>query len=89
MKKILPIVFLFASFYVGFAGDTAHVGQEDDKREVLFRYQIDHNSSGQGKRAAVYCLSIGEKGISCYSRGLVTLAGNGTPRRVEASGGCI
>src|ERR1700676_2637782 len=39
---------------------TARLHEEDDIREAIFRYQFEHNASGQQKRAAVYCLSIGE-----------------------------
>jgi len=41
--------------------DTARLTQENDIREAVFRYQFNHNSSIQGKSAAVYCLSVGEK----------------------------
>ena len=40
---------------------TARLTQENDIREAVFRYQFNHNSSIQGKSAAVYCLSVGEK----------------------------
>ena len=39
---------------------TARLHEEDDIREAVFRYQFERNASGQQKRAAVYCLSIGE-----------------------------
>jgi hypothetical protein len=35
--------------------------EQEDIREVAFRYQFRHNSSIQGNKAAVYCLSV-EKG---------------------------
>ena len=40
--------------------DAARFHEEDNVREAVFRYQFEHNSSGQQKRAGVYCLSIGE-----------------------------
>jgi hypothetical protein len=40
--------------------DATRLHEEDDVREAVFRYQFEHNSSGQQKRASVYCLSIGE-----------------------------
>jgi len=40
---------------------TLRLSQENDIREAVFRYQFHHNSSIQGQRAAVYCLSVGEK----------------------------
>jgi len=38
----------------------ARLHQEDEIWEAVFRYQFLNNASGQQKRAAVYCLSIGE-----------------------------
>ena len=40
-----------------------HVGsfsqrEQDDIREAVFRYQFHHNSSIQGTKVAVYCLSV-------------------------------
>jgi len=32
--------------------------QQSDIREAVFRYQFRHNSSIQGSKAAVYCLSV-------------------------------
>jgi len=49
----------FASVSVG--ADQARQLQEDDIREAVFRWQFDHNVSGQQKRAKVYFLSVGEK----------------------------
>jgi hypothetical protein len=42
-------------------GKSARVSQENDIREAVFRYQFRHNSSIQGQKAGVYCLSVGEK----------------------------
>jgi len=42
--------------------DTAtRLAQEDEIREAVFRYEFRHNSSGQGARAGVYCISVGEQ----------------------------
>jgi hypothetical protein len=38
----------------------ARLHAEEDIREAVFRYQFEHNASGQQKRASVYCLSIRE-----------------------------
>jgi len=35
--------------------------EENDIREVVFRYEFHHNASIQGQSAAVYCLSVGEE----------------------------
>ncbi len=44
----------------GTQSDATRLREEDDVREAVFRYQFERNSSGQQKRAGVYCLSIGE-----------------------------
>ena len=36
----------------------ARISEEADIREAVFRYEFANNSSIQGRRAAVYCLSI-------------------------------
>jgi hypothetical protein len=56
----LFLLYLFAS--LGFAADTTRHGAEDAIREAVFRWQFDHNISGQQQKAQVYFLSIGEKG---------------------------
>ncbi len=61
MKTVLQLLFILASVSVSIATDADRLSQESDLRETVFRYQFDHNSSGQQKRAAVYCLSVGEK----------------------------
>jgi hypothetical protein len=45
------------------ATDNDRASQEDDVREAVFRFQFDHNASGQQKTARAYCLAIltGEK----------------------------
>jgi hypothetical protein len=63
MKTILPMLLIFTSGCVSFATDAARLSQEDNIREAVFRYQFDHNASGQQKRATVYCLSVGEKHV--------------------------
>src|SRR5579864_6549397 len=40
------------------AVDTDRARQEDDIRESVFRYEFDHNASGQQKTAHLYCLQI-------------------------------
>ncbi len=61
MKTVFPMLLMFTSGCVSFATDAARLSQEDNIREAVFRYQFDHNASGQQKRATVYCLSVGEK----------------------------
>jgi hypothetical protein len=42
-------------------GSADRLSQEDDIREAVFRYQFDHNASGQQRNAQVYCLAVGDK----------------------------
>jgi hypothetical protein len=59
----LRLLFLvLTSAYFSLATDTNRIGQEDHIREVVFRYQFEHNASGQQKRAHAFCLALGEKG---------------------------
>jgi len=59
MKNIVPVLFMVMSGCVSYATDAARLNQEDSIREAVFRYQFDHNASGQQKKASVYCLSVG------------------------------
>lgn len=63
MKIMLPLLLMFTSGCLTFAADTDRLSQEEDIREAVFRHQFDHNASGQQKRAAMYCLSVGQNGI--------------------------
>ena len=55
------VAILMALAAVGSASSTDRALQEDDIREVVFRHQFDHNSSGQQKTAHSYYLALGEK----------------------------
>lgn len=55
------MLLIYACCAVSTATDGDRISQENNVREAVFRYQFQHNSSVQGQRAAVYCLSIGEK----------------------------
>ena len=57
---ILPSLALALFAYVCFPSKATRSAEEGDVREAVFRYQFEHNSSGQQKKAAVYCLSVGE-----------------------------
>ncbi len=63
IMRAAPLLFLLTIISASPAVDTDHTGQEDDIRETVFRYQFEHNASGQGKSAHAYCLAIlvGEK----------------------------
>jgi hypothetical protein len=61
MKCIAHLFLLFAFTSLGVADEKARQGQDDDIREAVFRYQFDHNASGQQKTAKVYFLGVGEK----------------------------
>ena len=61
MKIIAHFFLLFAFTSLGLAADKARDSQMDDIREAVFRYQFDHNASGQQKTAKVYFIGVGEK----------------------------
>jgi hypothetical protein len=61
MKNIASLFLLFVFASAGVAADKARQSQEDDIREAVFRWQFDHNVSGQQKKAKVYFLAVGEK----------------------------
>jgi hypothetical protein len=57
-------LFLLAVITVGFAAPVDKGQQENDIREAVFRYQFEHNVSGQKGHAHEYYLSITEVGSS-------------------------
>ncbi len=61
MKSIIHLLLLFTFTALGMASDRTRQIQEDEIRETVFRYQFDHNASGQQKRAKAYFLSICDK----------------------------
>jgi hypothetical protein len=61
--KIIAQLFLLVGFAsLGLAADKSRENQTGDIREAVFRWQFDHNASGQQKKAQVYFLEIGQKG---------------------------
>ncbi|MEJ2444831.1 MAG: hypothetical protein P8Y42_15525 [Exilibacterium sp.] len=61
MKTIASFLLLFVFSSVGFTATDALKNQEDDIRETVFRWQFEHNASGQQQKAKAYYLQIGEK----------------------------
>ncbi|MGP0019605.1 MAG: hypothetical protein ACLPHP_13620 [Candidatus Sulfotelmatobacter sp.] len=62
LARVAPLFLLVAIADSSLAGDTHRLGQEDDIREAVFRFQFDHNGSGQQKQAHAYCIAILEGG---------------------------
>ncbi|MBV10320.1 MAG: hypothetical protein CMN21_14010, partial [Rubinisphaera sp.] len=62
MKTVTSFLLLLIFASVGLSADDARKNQEDDVREAVFRWQFEHNASGQQKKAKAYYLQIGEKG---------------------------
>ncbi len=56
----VPVVAPFTAVAVRsvMAGSAAALVPEDAVRAAVFRYQFDHNVSGQKQRAGVYCLAL-------------------------------
>jgi hypothetical protein len=61
MKTITQFLVLFAFISIASGEDKARESQTDDIREAVFRWQFEHNASGQQQKAKVYFLQIGEK----------------------------
>ena len=61
MRNIASLFLFLAFASVSVGAEPARQRQEDDIREAVFRWQFDHNVSGQQKTAKVYFLSVGEK----------------------------
>ena len=61
MKTVIRLFLLFTLASLGFAADEGRQSQEDNIRETVFRYQFDHNASGQQKGAKMYYLGVGKE----------------------------
>jgi hypothetical protein len=61
MKIIIHFLLLFMCSSLCLAADQARESQTDDIREAVFRWQFDHNASGQQANTYVYFLAVGEK----------------------------
>ncbi len=86
MKIIVRFFLLFALASVSLANDASHSSQEDDIREAVFRYQFEHNASGQQKDAHDYFLSIGEHESDPSEDFMKRFAGHKPPvRKASAS----
>ena len=57
MKRSLLCLLLIAASRC--AATSPSTADSEDIREAVFRYQFQHNASGQQQAAKVYCLSIG------------------------------
>ena len=67
MKALAAIALVFGSLFVlGMQGEVARpkleltAAEQDDIREAVFRYQFQHNASGQQQSANAYFLSFGK-----------------------------
>jgi hypothetical protein len=88
MKTIAHLFLLFAFASVGFPADTGQESQTDDIREAVFRWQFDHNASGQQTNAQIDFLQVGVKCGDPTDAFLKRFAENKPPvRMVSASNG--
>jgi len=86
MKAIAHFFLLFAFTSLGLAAEEARESQLDDIREAVFRYQFDHNASGQQKTAKVFFISVGEKTTDPSDELMRRFADNKPPvRKASAS----
>jgi hypothetical protein len=84
MQCIIYSLFLLAFASFVFAADKGRSRQEDDGREAVFRYQFDHNASGQQRSAHAYCLALGDKDAD-PSEGFIKRFAHNKPRVRKAS----
>jgi hypothetical protein len=59
--------------------------EADDVREAVFRWQFDHNASGQQQKAKAYYLDIGEKGADPSDEFLKRFADTKPPVRKRSA----
>lgn len=89
MKNLIRLILLLACTSLGFAADKdqdkQRAGQVDDIREAVFRWQFDHNASGQQKNAKVYFLGFHGKQGDPTDEFMKRFAGHNPPvRKVSA-----
>ncbi|HEV2392285.1 MAG TPA: hypothetical protein VG146_07975 [Verrucomicrobiae bacterium] len=81
MKNIASLFLLFAFASVGIGANNAPQSQEEDIREAVFRWQFDHNVSGQQNKAKGYFLTVGEKSGDPSDKFIKRFAHNKPPVR--------
>ena len=81
MKSTATLFLLFAFASLGLGAADGRQSQEDDIREAAFRWQFDHNVSGQQKKAKVYFLAVGEKSADPSDEFIKRFADNKPPVR--------
>jgi hypothetical protein len=85
MKNLLQLILLIACTSLGFAADKdqdkQRARQVDDIREAVFRWQFDHNASGQQKKAKVYFLRLQGKEGDPTDEFMKRFAGHSPPVR--------
>jgi hypothetical protein len=86
MKTIAQLFLLLAFTSLGFAADKTRAIQTDDIREAVFRWQFDHNASGQQTNAHAYFLSIGHKGDDPTEEFIKRFADHKPPVRKVSAG---
>jgi hypothetical protein len=81
MRNIASLLLLCAFVLVGIAADNVRENDDEDIHEAVFRWQFDHNTSGQQKKAKVYFLEAGKKGGDPSDALLRRFAANQPPVR--------
>ena len=85
MKFVAYLFLLFGFASLGLAADKARESQTDDIREAVFRWQFDHNASGQQTNAQVYFLEVGQKGDDPSDEFMKRFAGHKPPVRKKSA----
>ncbi len=81
MKTFVQLILVLAFCSLGFAADKTRQSQEEDIYEAVFRWQFEHNVSGQQKTAQVYFVAVGEKYGDPSDEFMKRFAGNKPPVR--------
>jgi hypothetical protein len=81
MKTAFYSLFLLVSASLCLAADKSREVESDDIREVVFRWQFDHNASRQNRNPEVYFLAVGEKDRDPSAVFMKRFTGNKPPLR--------
>lgn len=71
MKPIAIILMVFTAVFVGFSAPAPRQVQNDDIREVVFRYQLEHRSFAQREKPPIYFFAVADKEVLDERHGLI------------------
>jgi len=89
LGTLITAVIVYAVQHPPLPHDEDRLAQEDSIREVVFRYQFDHNASGLKKDAAAYCLSLSDGRTDPSDQFITRFKGNQPPVRKISECGLV